>query len=236
MSRPWTVLPHRPIEKLEPNLWAVEGTIRMPLGELGRRMCVARLGDGRLVFMNAIPLAEESMREIESFGKPAFLLVGNGFHRLDIAAFKQRYPEMRVLAGEGSRKRVEEIVHVDGSWNDAPRDPDVTVEHLGGTKVDEAVVSVRSGGRVSLCFFGDTLMNLPRMPGLGGFVLRLLGSSGRPRVTAIARWFIVGDRPVLREHLLRLAARPGLTRLVPCHGAIVAQDAPAVLRRVAEEF
>jgi hypothetical protein len=236
MPRPWTVLPHREIEKLEPNLWAVEGTIRMPAGELGRRMCIARLGDGRLVIMNAIPLREESMREVEAFGKPAFLLVGNGFHRLDIAAFKQRYPELRVLAGEGSRKRVEEMVRVDGSWNDAPRDPNVTVEHLGGTKVDEAVVSVRSDGRVSLCFFGDTLMNLPHMPGVGGFVFRLIGSSGRPRVTRIARWFVVGDRSLLREHLLRLAARPGLARLIPCHGAIVAQDAPGVLRRVAEEL
>ena len=28
MPRPWTVLPHGPLEKLEPNLWAVEGTIR----------------------------------------------------------------------------------------------------------------------------------------------------------------------------------------------------------------
>jgi hypothetical protein len=236
MPRPWTVLPHREIEKLEPNLWVVEGTIRMPAGELGRRMCIARLGDGRLVFMNAIPLREQSMREVEAFGKPAFLLVGNGFHRLDIAAFKQRYPELRVLAGEGSRKRVEEMVRVDGSWNDAPRDPNVTVEHLGGTKVDEAVVSVRSDGRVSLCFFGDTLMNLPHMPGVGGFVFRLIGSSGRPRVTRIARWFVVGDRSLLREHLLRLAARPGLARLIPCHGAIVAQDAPGVLRRVAEEL
>lgn len=236
MPRPWTVLPHGPIEKLEPNLWAVEGTIRMPAGELHRRMCIARLGDGRLLFMNAVPLRDESMRELEAFGKPAFLLVPNGYHRLDIAAFKQRYPEMRVLAGEGSRKRVAEKVAVDGSWNDAPRDRDVTVEHLGGTKVDEAVVSVRSDGRISLCFFGDTLMNLPHMPGLGGLLFRLLGSSGRPRVTAIARWFIVGDRAVLRDHLLRLSARPGLLRLIPCHGTIVAQDAPAVLRRIAEEL
>jgi hypothetical protein len=237
MPRPWTVLPHAPIEKLEPNLWAVHGSIRMPLGvDLVRRMCIARLGDGRLLFMNAVPLREESMREIEAFGRPAFLLVGNGYHRLDIAAFKVRYPDLRVLAGEGSRKRVEEMVRVDGSWNDAPRDPDVTVEHLGGTKVDEAVVSVRSGGRVSLCFFGDALMNLSDMPGLGGLLFRLVGATGSPKVTPIARLFIVGDRSLLREHLLRLAGRPGLARLIPCHGAIVADDAPGVLRRVAERL
>jgi len=236
MPRPWTVLPHGPLEKLEPNLWAVEGTIPMPIGELQRRMCVARLGDGRLLLMNAVPLREEAMRELEGFGQPAFLLVPNGYHRLDIAAFKQRYPALRVLAGAGSRKRVEEKVPVDGSWNDAPRDPDVSVESLGGTKVDEAVVSVRSGGRVSLCFFGDAVMNLPPRPGVRGLLWRLLGSSGRPRVTRIARWFIVGDQAVFREHLLRLAARPGLGRVVPCHGGIVAEDAAGVLRQTAEEI
>jgi len=236
MPRPWTVLPHGPLEKLEPNLWAVEGSIRMPAGELPRRMCVARTGDGRLLFLNAIPLREETMRELEAFGEPAFLLVGNGYHRLDIAAWKQRYPKLRVLAGEGSRKRVEQKVPVDGGWNEAPRDPDVSVESLGGTKVDEAVVSVRSGGRVSLCFFGDALMNLPTRPGLGGLFFRLLASSGRARVTPIARWFILGDRGVFREHLLRLAGRPGLKRLVPCHGGIVDQDTAAVLRRAAEEL
>lgn len=236
MSRPWTVLPHGPLEKLEPNLWAVEGTIRMPGGELPRRMCIARLGDGRLFLMNGIPLREEAMREVEAFGKPSFLLVPNGYHRLDIAAFKQRYPDLRILAGEGSRKRVEEKAPVHGGWNEAPRDPDVSVESLGGTKVDEAVVSVRSGGRVSLCFFGDALMNLPHRPGLGGLLFRLLGITGGPRVTGIARRFIVGDQAVFREHLARLAGRAGLERLVPCHGGIVRDDAPGVLRRVAERL
>ena len=112
----------------------------------------------------------------------------------------------------------------------------MSVESLGGTKVDEAVVSVRSGGRVSLCFFGDSLMNLPDRAGLGGLLFRLLGSSGRARVTPIARWFVVGDRAVFREHLLRLSARPGLRRLIPCHGSIVDQDAASVLRRAAEEL
>ena len=131
---------------------------------------------------------------------------------------------------------MEEKVPVEGGWNEAPRDPDVSVESLGGTKVDEAVVSVRSGGRVSLCFFGDAVMNIPHRPGLAGLLFRLLGVSGRPRVTAIARWFIVGDRAVFREHLLRLAGRAGLRRMIPCHGGIVEDDAPAVLRRVAEEL
>src|SRR5438128_125225 len=102
MPRPWTVLPHGPLEKLEPNLWAVAGSIPMPAGDFPRRMCIARLGDGRLLLLNGVPLVEEAMREVEAFGRPAFLLVPNGYHRPDIAAYKQRYPQLRVLAGEAS--------------------------------------------------------------------------------------------------------------------------------------
>src|SRR2546428_9146598 len=122
MPRPWTVLPHGPLQKLEPNLWAVEGPIRMPAGELPRGMSIARLGDGRLLLMNAVPLAEEAMREVEAFGRPSFLLVPNGYHRLDIAAFKERYPGLRVLAGGGSKKRGEEEGPGEGGWDAAPRD------------------------------------------------------------------------------------------------------------------
>ena len=38
------------------------------------------------------------------------------------------------------------------------------------------------------------------------------------------------------EAQVRLAARAGLHRLVPCHGGIVRDDAPGVLRRVAEQL
>src|SRR3989442_10152740 len=155
MPRPWTVLPHGPLQKLEPNLWAVEGTIRMPAGELSRRMCIARLGDGRLLLMNAVPLSEEAMREVEAFGKPSFLLVPNGYHRLDVAAFKERYPQLRVLAGEGYRKRGEEKVPGDGGRKPPPHDPHVHRGSLGGPQGDEAGrFGRRGGGGAALCFSG----------------------------------------------------------------------------------
>jgi hypothetical protein len=41
------------------------------------------------------------------------------------------------------------------------------------------------------------------------------------------------DRAALRAHLERIAARPGLHRLVPCHGPILASGAATTLGRVA---
>jgi hypothetical protein len=221
------VLPHDALERLEDDLWIVSGAL--PRGPMRRRMMIARLADGRLVFLNAIPLRDEAMREVESFGAPAFLVVPNGLHRLDIAAFKARYPAMRVLAGAGSAKRVGRVVHVDGGFDEVPRDRRVRVERIEGTKVDEPFALVGS----TLCIPGDALMNLPHQPGVFGAFFRLLGSTGGPKVTNLARLLVVGDRAKLRAHLLRLADTPGLQRIVPCHGRVVRERAPEVLREVA---
>ena len=82
MPRPWTVLSHAPLEKLQANLWSVESAL--PKSPIRRRMGIARFADGRLLFLNAIPLDEPSMKEIEAWGTPAFAMAGNGFHRLDL--------------------------------------------------------------------------------------------------------------------------------------------------------
>src|ERR1044071_493254 len=98
----WTVLSHRPIEKLESNLWRVEGDL--PGGNGTRVMTIVKLASGGLLIHNGIALAEPEMKEIEAFGKPEILIVPNGFHRLDCKVFKQRYPDVRVLCPAQARK------------------------------------------------------------------------------------------------------------------------------------
>lgn len=228
--RPWTVLPHGPLEALDSNHWAV--TSALPRGSLDRRMTVVRFGDGRLLCHNAVPLEEPAMRELEALGEPAFLFVPNGFHRLDIHAWKARYPRCRVLAPPGSAKAVGKVLTVDGGLETLPRDPALEAQVLDGTRAREAVLVARGQGGASLVF-GDAVMNVPDRPGLEGLVLRLVGSSGGPRVTLIARLLLVSDRRALAAHLTRLAGTPGLARLVPSHGPVVAERAAEVLREVA---
>jgi len=232
VARPWTVLPHGPIERLEENLVAVESSL--PRGSIRRRMSVVRLSDGRLVFHNAIPLAEPAMAVLDALGTAAFLVVPNRFHRLDLHAWKARHPACAVLCPRPAAKAVGAVVPVDGTLDALPPDPALAIETLSGSKVEEAALVVRSpgGARASL-LFGDTVMNNPRLPGLEGFLLGLIGSTGGPRVTRLTRLATVGDRRALAAHLERLAATPGLVRIVPSHGAIVSERAAEVLREVA---
>jgi hypothetical protein len=231
VPRPWTVLPHRPIEKLQENLWTVEADL--PQGPLKRRMGIARLGSGQLVFLNAVALDEPSMREIESWGEPAFALAPNGFHRLDLGAYKARYPKLRVLAGPGARKRVAAIAAVDGWLELLPADPGLAIEDVAGTKMGDVVCAARAASRASLCFPGDVLMNVSPARGFPGLLLRVLGFIGDLRVPWLIRLIGVRDRRALKAHLLRLADTPGLQHVFTCHGPVVSVDPSGALRRAA---
>jgi len=231
VPRPWTVLPHRPIEKLQENLWSVEADL--PRGPFKRRMGIARLASGELVFLNAIALDAPSMKEIEGWGEPAFAVAANGFHRLDLGSFKIRYPKLRVLAGQGARKRIREIVQVDGWLELLPDDPGVVVAPIAGTKMGDVVCTARSASRSSLCFPGDVLMNAARPRGVPGLLVSALGFAGDLHVPRLIRWIGVADRRELKAHLSRLADTPGLQHVFTCHGPVISVDPSGALRRAA---
>ncbi|MCA1829080.1 MAG: hypothetical protein ABR567_02700 [Myxococcales bacterium] len=229
MPRPWTVLPHDPIEKLQPNLWSVESAL--PKSPIRRRMGVARFAGGQLVFLNAIPLDDPSMKEIESWGAPSFVIAGNGFHRLDLAAYRARYPQLKILSHPVAAKRVAQITPVDGWLELLPRDAGVRLENIGGGA--EAVCVATSGGQATLAFPGDLLANQRPLRGIGGLIASLAGFVGDLRVPRLMKWIGVKDKRALREHLLKLADTPGLQRLFTCHGPVISIDPAGALRKAA---
>ena len=226
----WPVLPHGPLLQLQDNLWHVEGVL--PRMSIGRRMCIARLSDRRLVIHSAIALDEEGMAALEALGPVAFVLVPNAYHRIDAPRFRKRYPNATLLCPAGSRKKVEQVVAVNGSYDDFPEDDAVKLRHLEGLKAAEGVMSVSDASGTSLVF-NDSLFNIPHGKGIGGFLLRMLGSSGGPKVTRIMRLFVIKDKKALAADLAKLAETPSLVRLLPAHGQPVEKDAAQVLRDVA---
>ncbi len=225
----WNVLPHGAWTEHAENLRSVVGDL--PGMPLKRRMTVIQRSDGGLVIHNPVALDEPGMAALDAWGKPTFLVVPNGYHRLDSANFKRRYPDARVVCPRGAKKKVAEVVPVDLDYAGVTADAAVGFEHLGGVAEAEGVLSVRSSDGVTL-IFNDVLFNVPKLPGFSGFVLGLLGSTGGPKVTLIGRLFVVKDKPALRAHLERLAT-PEVRRLVPGHGDVVSEGAAEVLRRVA---
>ena len=226
-NRTWTVLPHAPIEELDENLWRVVGTLdNMPLK---RVMTLARRADGTIVAHNAIPLDGASMKRVDDWGKVTAVVVPNGYHRLDAPAFAARYPEARVYCPPGARKKVEEVVRVDGTYDDFPADDTISFVTLDGTAAREGVMIVNSPGGSTLVF-NDVIFNIKDASGFTGFVFKYVTrSTGGPRVSRLVRWFVAKDRRALRAHLERLAETPDLARVIVSHGAMVTDNAAAMV-------
>jgi len=228
----WTVLPHKPLHKLEENLWMVQGK----LGNIRRVMVVVRLGDGRLLVWNAIALDDAEMKELEAWGTPAFLVVPNGLHRMDARIWKQRYPSLTVIAPPGARKKIEEVVAVDRTDGELG-DASVTLTFPACAAAREALLEVRHAGGGTTVVINDLVMNQRPLGGFQGFVFNLLKFSGpTPSVSLPARLLLIKDKPGLKTLLQQLAATPDLKRVIVSHGETIETGAAEGLRQALATF
>jgi hypothetical protein len=196
----WTVLPHGRLTQFDENILSVTGDIHMPIGDFPRRMTIVRLSDHRLVIYSAIALDEVEMQAIERFGKPAFLIVPGDLHRMDAKIWKDRYPDLYVVAPAGAREKVEKVVHVDATQVDFG-DPNVRFVEVPGTGGHEAALIVQTPSGTNLVV-NDIIANLPNRKGFGGWILRLAGFTGAgPRVPRVVQKKIVRDKSAMRSQL-----------------------------------
>jgi hypothetical protein len=212
----WKVLPHGKLEKLADNLYTVTGQLKMPLGETTRRMTVVRLTGDRLAIYSAISLDEAEMSKLEALGTPEFLIVPSGIHRLDAKPWKDRYPELVVVAPGGARERIGEVVAIDAT-SAGFNDPRVKLESVPGTDNRELAMTVETDSGKTLVI-NDLIFNLPKMKGLAGLGLKLLGfGPGHPSMPKLVKKKLVADENAVRTQLRAWAAM-GLERILVAHG------------------
>ena len=231
----WTVFPHGPVERVDEGIFTVEGEIRMPLGRFPRRMTLVILSDGRTVVFSPIALHEPAMRDIEELGPLTFMVVPNGFHRLDSRIWKQRYPQLKVVCPPGSRKRVEEAVPVD-AVSDVFVDEEAKLVLVEGMGEAEAALIIRRPSGTTLVL-NDVISNIRHPKGVGANIMARLFGFGvrRPQMAREVKWLFVKDKRALAAQLREWAAIPDLKRIIPSHGEII-NDPAATLQRVAESL
>jgi hypothetical protein len=227
----WHVLPHRPLEQLSPRVWRLEGDLeRVPIK---RVMTVARRKDGGLILHSAIAADAATMDQLAALGPVRAILVPNGYHRLDAQVFHARFPDAEIVCPPGVREAVEEVVPVTRTYDQVADDGAVELQVIDGTAGREGAVIVRDPDGTSLVF-NDLVFHMPHLGGLKGFVLRYVtGSSGLPKITRVARMFLIADKRATRAHLERLAKLPDLRRIIVSHHLVIDRDPGAVLAAVA---
>ncbi len=231
----WKVLPHGRLTEVEPRLLTVVGTVKMPLGKFPRRMTVVGLSRNRTVIFSPIPLGDREMKRIEALGKPEFMVVPNGYHRLDSRPWKKRYPGIKVLCPPGARSRVEEAVAVDAT-TDILNDRAVDFITIDGTGESESALVVRRAHGTTL-IVNDIIADVRHPRGLGAKVMARVFGFGvkRPRIPREVRHSFIKDEEALATQLRAWSEVVDLKRLIPSHGDII--DRPKrVLQRIADSL
>lgn len=238
MTKPyeqWHVLPHGELTAIDENIWTVVGRIHMPLMNLPRRMTVVRLADSRLVVWSAIALDDTEMARFDALGRPAFLIVPNDHHRLDAKAWKARYPNVQVVAPEGSRAKVAEIVPVDTTAPDFG-DANVSFASVPGTRDHEAALVVRSGSGITLVL-NDLVGNIHAASGIEGWLMRLAGFAGdEAQIPRVVKAALVKDASALRAQLVTWSEMESLKRILVSHGDPIERNPRQTLRHLASSL
>ena len=91
---------------------------------------------------------------------------------------------------------------------------------------------VRSGGRTSLVFT-DAVFNMPHQHGVFGWVLKhVTQSSGGPKVSRLARLFMIKDPAAFSAQLDILATQP-IVRVIVSHHDMIVDDPAGALKQIA---
>lgn len=228
------VFPHSALEALAANLWVVRG--EFPSAQLPRSMIVYRYGGDALLLHSVVALDEPGMRQLEALGKPTIMVIPNWDHWAHIVAFKRRYPDITVVCPAASQSRVEQRLAVDQTCEAYFPCHGMQFHVPPGMDPVEGVLELPlEDGRVAVVM-NDLIINVPHQRGLWGLVLRLTGSTGRPRVIPIVRRRLKIDRAVMRDYLEALARRRDLAIITTSHGQALTSDVAATVAAVAHDL
>ncbi|BAU10300.1 hypothetical protein LEP3755_07840 [Leptolyngbya sp. NIES-3755] len=231
------VLPHSPIQELTPNLWHVTG-ILPSAGQAPREMVIYKLPDSTLLIHSAIALNEAGVVQLESLGIPKIMIVPNRIHRIDAKVYKQRYPELLVVAPEVAKSYVEEVVPVDAIAEELLPNYGIVCHRPVGIRPQELVYELPLPIGKAL-IFTDILFNLTesyldRYVPRNKLILGWLGASGYFGITALGKRFFMTDRIAYCEWLKNLAdCVPSLCVISVAHGEPITTNCVERLREAA---
>jgi hypothetical protein len=139
---------------------------------------------------------------------------------------------MQVVAPEGARTKVEEVVPVDTV---APQfdDPDVQFIAVPGTRGHEAALVVRTPNGATLVL-NDLVGNIRSEAGSRGWLLQLAGFAGKKaQIPRVVKMVMIKDANALRGQLVQWAEIESLKRILVSHGSPIEDNPRQTLRDLA---
>ncbi len=222
------------LSEFGPDIWTAEGpVVSFYTFAYPTRMAVIRLKDGGLFVWSPITLTAELKKAVGDLGPVRFLVSPNKLHHLFLDEWKSAYPEARLFASPGLRKKRSDLAF-DGDLGDAAEPAwaaDIDQVPVRGSPFLTEVVFFHRASRTAI--FTDLLQNFPQdwFKGWRAVLARLDGivapHPGAPREWRASFMF---NRRLARAALKRILALP-IERVLIAHGDCVRADGAAFVRR-----
>jgi hypothetical protein len=198
-------------------------------------MVVYRLADGTLLVHSAIAMSDEAMANLDALGRPSVLIVPHTGHRMDAPFYKARYPQIRVLAPAAARAKVDDVIKVDATCEEALPALGVRVHPVPGFKNGELAYELDLQGGGKALVMSDAVANRDHPKGFGGWFFANVtgGIKGPLGVPRIMRIMMVSNKNEARAGLEKLAEIPDIRLLSCAHGRPIRDNVSTALREAA---
>jgi hypothetical protein len=221
--------PRAPLRQLDENLWVAERRQSFYGLEVGTRMTVMRLADGRLLLHSPVALTPSLRRELDALGRVCFVVAPNRVHHLYAGKVAEAYPGAQLWVAPGLERKRPDLVYVAVLGDEAPAPWKGEVDQLffGGRPYENEVAFFHRASRtLILC---DLAFNFgPRAAAPTRLLMKLLRSYGRFGPSKLDP-FLIRDRRAARASLERMLGWD-FDRVIVAHGDVLETGGHEALR------
>lgn len=221
------------MDALAQNLWTLRFPLRIfGLAEIGRRVSIIRLADGRLLIHSTAPFSPEQIQEITALGQPAFLVEATLMHDTFADAGRAAFPEAAYHTPDPRRKWAAGSLPI-RRLADQIGDEVVFRKIPGLCGLQEYAFLHRPSGTLILC---DLIFNIgPPADFATRFMLRWVsGVYGKPAVSRLYR-MMIRKRAAFAGGLKEILKEWDFDRIIVGHGEVITTDGKAILTGALEK-
>lgn len=197
--------------------------------KLTATMTVLRLRDGSLLLHTPFALTEERRAMVEALGRVSHLYAPNLFHHLHVGEWSKAFPQARVHAPSGLRKKRPDL-RIDraiGNETEPAFEGVIDEVRFSGCRLHETVLLYRPANTL-VC--ADLVQNVGQpQGGWTKFYTKTMGFYDRVALSRVLQWTVFSDREAASNSLREVLALP-FDRLIVGHGAPLESGAKEALR------
>lgn len=209
------------VRSLDTDLWVVDSPMRFCGLEVGTRMTIVRLSDGRLWLHSPIEATDDLVAAVAELGEVGFIVAPNRWHHMFVASWQAVCPDAQTFAAPGLQKKRPDLLIDEILSDEAPAGWADTLDQVcvaGMPMISEVVFFHRPSATLLLT---DLAFNFQAdTPFVTRCFIRLAGRMGQLAPTVMER-LLTRDKRALASSLDRVLEFP-FERVVVTHGHIVA--------------